>query len=380
MGRLLKNLALCGASFAVALLAAELLLRVAAPAIGVRTDPYSPFGPRYLPNSPFIRKAENRVKGRINNIGFYDRDFDARLAAGARRVGFFGDSFVEAMQVELDSSFARRFERLASTPAAPIVVASFGVAGTGADQSFYRCLEAMRLAPFHHVVYVFYMNDFFDGYLSAQKPATWRFLRRDDEGGYSFTDVAPPAGVKAALRRYLKPLLKDFYLPAFVSHRWHLYKTFHSGERREFPEARSDSLLALHWLVDDAPPRHVAARRHWEDVVRCWKQACADAGAEFSVLYLPPKWEVDDSTFAAVIGDPIPRHGLSSWMRRFCADEGIGFFDPSSEFIRRTGGRGSSLYWGHLNYRGHQVLGEYLAEAWRAPPAAAPSPGDESAR
>ena len=113
-------------------------------------------------------------------------------------------------------------------------------------------------------------------------------------------------------------------------------------------------------LGDTISTEYRAAREHWEDVMRLWRDAANARGARFSILYMPGQSETDDSTYAAVIGGRVPRFGLASWMRAFCEREAIGFLDPTEAFVEATSGCGRELYWGHLNYAGHRVLAEYL--------------------
>jgi hypothetical protein len=361
----LRALAAVGLALFLVLAALEVLLRVLDPPVGGRVEAISPFGGRYMPHTRIVSDRENVVRDRINNLGFHDREFDFDLAAGVRRVGFFGDSFTEALQVEADSTFVNRFEDLARAGGAALDAAAFGMSGSGADQSFFRCLAAFHTARFDDVVYVFFQNDFIDGYARAAKPASWPFVARDSLGAWYFAGQYQPdrhrRGPVAALRSYLKGL----YLPSFVSYRLFLLRAGRGGadgpgRAAPVPIDRDDRFLGRFALGDTISTEYRAAREHWEDVMRLWRDAANARGARFSILYMPGQSETDDSTYAAVIGGRVPRFGLASWMRAFCEREAIGFLDPTEAFVAATSGRGRELYWDHLNYAGHRVLAEYL--------------------
>jgi hypothetical protein len=364
------NILLATATLVALLAGIEAALRASGAAIGARSDPVSPYGARYLPDSPFVLAGENRVRGRTNALGFHDRPFLADAGGGRRHIAFFGDSFVEAMQVEADSTFVSRLEDLANAASIPLEASAFGISGSGADQSFFRCRRVLQEARVDEVVYVFYMNDFFDGFLEEQKPATWPFLARAAGGAACFRGSYQADRRSRTASSLAKPILKELYLPAFVSYRLHVARARQGAGAGGFLEATSDSLLGLYFLGDGAPPRHLAARAHWEDVVRVWSATCAANGTVFRVLYMPPVWETDDSTFAAIFGTRVPRHGLSEWLRSFCEREGIPFLDPTDRFTALEGGRGTRLYWAHLNYEGHRALARFLidelGEQWRA--------------
>ncbi len=365
MKSLRANLLVASGSVLVAFAIVEIALRVAGAPIGARTDPVSPFGPRYLPNSPFANLDENAVRGRMNEVGFHDRPLAFDADPRRRRIAFFGDSFVEALQVEADSTFASRLEDLANASGLPLEAAAFGVSGSGADQSLFRCRRALLQWRLDEVVYVFFVNDFFDGFLVDQKPASWPFLERAPSGEFFFSGAYQPDRRERSIRSILKPLLKELYLPSFISYRLHVARTRGEAEGGRFRDATGDSVLGLYYLGDAAPARHLAARAHWEEVVRYWSRLCAASGVVFRVLYIPPAWEADDSTFATAFGGRIPRHGLSEWMAAFCAEEGIPFLDPTAAMAAAAGGRARDLYWSHLNDAGHRVLAEFLLERLR---------------
>jgi len=345
--------------------------------IGARTESISPYGPRYLPNSPFVLREEgNLVRGRINNVGFRDRPLLFDLPGGVRRIGFFGDSYVEARQVEVDSTFVNVFEDRANASGWPVDAAAFGIIGSGADQELFRFLHARQEARFDEIVYVFCRNDFLDGFIEKDKPASWPFLKRDSLGAHYFSG-AYQEGAADRGKAAIKSLLADLYLPGFLAYRLSVHKTARQVRAGWLPMTGDAAVMTLFQLGDAAPAEHLAALEHWKEVVRLWKRSCDADGMEFRILYIPWPEEVDDSLHAASGRDSLPRWGVSSWVGGFCASEGIRFHDPTPHFRAITGGRGKSLYWVHLNYEGHRALAKFFleerrAEGWPAGPGSPP--------
>ncbi len=362
----------------------EIALRILQPAIGQRNERISPFGARYLPHTIAINEREHRVRDRINNVGYHDREFDFDLSPAVRRIGFFGDSFVEAMQVEADSTFASRFEDRARAAGIALDAAAFGISGSGADQSLFRCVHAMHQARFDDVVYVFFWNDFFDGSEESAKPPTWPFLKRGASGARYFSGAFQHDRDRRGFAAGARSVLSRFYLPSLVSYRLFVARTRRNVEAS--PERPDDArALGLFALGDSIPPGHRAARDHWEDVMRHWRDVARANGTVFRVLYMPGKWETDDSTYAATFGagGAVPRFGISSWMAAFCEREGIEFLDPTNAFLAASEGRGRDLYWGHLNYAGHRALADFLFDAMAveaAGAATAPDADEAAAR
>lgn len=69
-----------------------------------------------------------------NSLGFRDREHAPSPAPGVFRVLLLGDSFMEALQVDFDDSFAHRLEGLLSQGAGrPVEVVNAGVSGWGTD-------------------------------------------------------------------------------------------------------------------------------------------------------------------------------------------------------------------------------------------------------
>jgi lysophospholipase L1-like esterase len=104
-------------------------------------------GKAYRPNVAWHQRDEGNAEVRMNSAGF--RDVERRLAKppGTVRLAVLGDSFVDALQVPLDSAFTQVVERrLASCRAfgeARVEVLNFGVSGYG---------TAQQLQTYRHVV------------------------------------------------------------------------------------------------------------------------------------------------------------------------------------------------------------------------------------
>lgn len=373
MNRVLMRLVALGASAFAALVVGEVVVRTSGLAIGARTEPVSPYGPRYLPGSPFVLEEEHRNAGRMNNVGFHDRPLDLELPPSIRRVGFFGDSVTEARQVEVDSTFVNVFEDRANAEGAAIDAASFGLIGSGADQSFFRCLHALQQARFDEVVYVFCRNDFLDGAVENEKPLTWPFVKNTERGALYFSGAYQHDRQRPEIA---KELLKELYLPGFVSYRMAQWQTMRRVRTGWTPQAADDRVLELFAFGDSVPDAQRPALEHWKEVVRRWKRVCDASGVTFRVLYTPVPTEVEDSTYAAVRTEGIPRRGIATWLRAFCEQEGIPFWDPTDALVGAQIGPGRESYWAHFNYKGHRIVGEFLSAAWMSERTA--SSGDRS--
>ena len=129
------NLVLGLAALTVAAAVVEGFLRIThfAGARMAWTQPDDRVGWRFTPGREYWHFKENDhpISGRINTLGWRDVERSRDRQAGVLRVAVLGDSFVEALQVELDSTFCRIAEReLARRLDRPVEVMNFGRSGT----------------------------------------------------------------------------------------------------------------------------------------------------------------------------------------------------------------------------------------------------------
>lgn len=74
---------------------------------------YEPFlGYRHFPGKLITYRSEGFSQGRMSSAGLRDREFSVEKPAGVKRIAFLGDSLTEGIQVGLDSTFAKRMERM----------------------------------------------------------------------------------------------------------------------------------------------------------------------------------------------------------------------------------------------------------------------------
>ena len=89
----------------IALILAEIALRLfPIPGIIFHNYYYDPVtGGKYYPNSTVTFRGDDGILIRrsVNSWGFVDVEHSVAKAPGTLRIGFFGDSYVEALQVPL---------------------------------------------------------------------------------------------------------------------------------------------------------------------------------------------------------------------------------------------------------------------------------------
>jgi len=162
--RLLQNLLVTAVTLLLCALLAEGALRLLhiypSPSVPDRT-----VGFRFLPRAHYRHTEEGFSEGRMNAAGWRDRDYAMSRPAFVRRIVFFGDSFTEAFQVSLDSTFHKRLERSLNAHLAPdrrCEALALGRSGMGTTEE-YLTYEKWGTGYQPDVVAVlFVLNDFTD--------------------------------------------------------------------------------------------------------------------------------------------------------------------------------------------------------------------------
>jgi len=151
-----------------------------------------------------------------NSEGFLDVEHSKRRASeGQVRIAFFGDSYVESMQVPLDQVFHRllpaHFEEL------DVETLAFGISGWGTLHSHLAYLAKSDAYDLDVVVYLFVENDPGDNALSIQGAKAGRLTPKayarlaDGPPGFELAWGNPPGDV-SPLYRVAKSLQSRFLL------------------------------------------------------------------------------------------------------------------------------------------------------------------------
>jgi hypothetical protein len=142
--RALVNLGLVAGGGLFALLIAEIVLRLLF---------YFPQPQFLLPDDIVGHRLRPGIRGyyveegfsryTINSHGLRDREYPLAKPPGTFRIAVLGDSYTEALQVELEQTFHERLEHSLEG----VEVLSFGVSGYGTAQELLMCKQYAR--PFH---------------------------------------------------------------------------------------------------------------------------------------------------------------------------------------------------------------------------------------
>lgn len=158
------NLALVLASLLVTGLLVEVALRVYGFSYVSFHRPDARLGLRLREHAEGVFNTEGHALVRINGAGFRDREHTVEKPAGTFRIAVLGDSYIEALQVDLDKTFPALLEQHLNACDAfdgkKVEVLNFGVSSYGTAQELLTFRHfAAKFAPDLVIASVFTGND-----------------------------------------------------------------------------------------------------------------------------------------------------------------------------------------------------------------------------
>jgi hypothetical protein len=368
----LGGLALAAASLLLLAAAGEALLRAFPSWIpsGIygagRFDPA--LGMNVRASDVIYHRFGTLVRKRPNPDGFLDVAHAVARPPGVARIGFFGDSYVEANQVPTADTF---FRRLPALMPRPVETFGFGLSGWGTLQAL-RAFEVE--APRYDLdlaVYVFCENDPGDNSLElsehrhdAEMPYA---TLSEGRPGYRVREAEAPAATPA--REVAKWLQRHSLLAEVVWVRLRLLQR--EGFRLEPP---SDDAAPSSRVVKAARPAKPGRKPNpnddpftWpegerantlllaERILADWKRRADEAGVPLVVLYVPR----GNRMLLGLLGE---EDTWLPWLREVCARLGIPLVDPRQALIARLDA-GDEVFLDHWTEAGHETIARLLAEA-----------------
>jgi len=312
-----------------------------------------------------------------NRDGFLDADHERKKPPGALRIGFFGDSYVEGVQIERDQMFYRLLgDREAKRG---IETLGFGISGWGTLHSYLAEKVYGPLYDLDAVVYVFVENDPGDNLYSLNAGRQTSQLKpfgelSQDEPGFRVRWMRDPRD-QGALRRALKFVQQKSRLAQLVWSRLALLRN--RGVRMQAEDETAPGrpraagppdamMLPVTWPAEYREEAAEMGRR----VLTRWRDELRARGVPFYVLYVPH----GEKQLAGTL--PV-ESTWKPWLSRVTSELGIPMIDPSSALARRLAA-GERMFDDHFTPAGHEVvagvLEAELVPAVTARRGAAPAP------
>ena len=365
MGGLLAGAALAGLSVLLVLGAGEAVLRLFPEWIPPGVYGSGRFDPAlgmHVRGSEVLYTRSGVVRKTPNADGFLDVPHAPAKPAGTRRVGFFGDSYVESNQVPTGQTFFRELPGLLPPP--PVETLAFGLSGWGTLQAFRAYAVHARRYDLDLAVYVFVENDPGDNALALSAH------RHDAEMPYAELAEEPPGYRVREGREPDRPLwftaakwLQERSLLAqvvWVRLRLLQQEGFRPRARAEekamreraprAPGSKPDpNDIPTSWSADE----RTEVLRLAERILAEWKRTADADDVPLAVLYVPRGNEM-------LAGALAEADTWLPWLRETCARLGLPLLDPRAALRARLDA-GEPPYDDHFTRAGHDAVARFLA-------------------
>jgi hypothetical protein len=373
----LRKLLLCASvvtvSGVIALVVAEIILR-AFPIPGITYHSFyydAETGGKYYPHTALIYRGESgvEIRRRSNAWGFPDVDHKLERAPGVLRMGFFGDSYVEALQVKSEDTFVQLIEgglnahvgeldgahNRRGEPVTSIEAFAFGISGRGTLQSWLECMNWMAKCDLDYVIYVFVENDPADQIpqLKAADTVPYPIISADSfVVDYSFNDRY---GYKTTWwHRAMQRIKSHSLVVSTIETRLKLLKSY--GAKRRMTEAdRTGGGVGPAPMAPSAwPPGLLPVG--WtlmERVLDRWKRDVEEEGRHFVIIRVPREEAV-----------AVPLAVQDTWAPRltdYCAAMNIPLIDPTP-YLLSTMHAGEKVYDDHFTPAGHRAFAQAFVD------------------
>lgn len=357
-GKLHLLLVLFGVS--LALIFGEIALRVLPIPGIVATKTY--FDPalgyrRFAGEKNVYISADGRKVVRLSNSnGYFDREHAAEKG-NFFRIGLFGDSFVESLQVELDETYyALVQDRLRDKRVECIAI---GRAGYSALHAYLECRRWMKHYDLDLVVYVFYENDMGDQVKGTKRHFYLPYAELT-ETGYA---VHRPLRAEVRFPRLFRWIDAARNHSVLFRNAWARSEALFFRNDFSNPSDKDqieEALLTLDKMpaTGDRPSAWPLPRRQYAEtlmarIVRDINALVAGNGRRFAVFYIPEAREFRK-----------PTDEQDSWkkfLEDLCERENIPFIDPSRALVLHEKREGA-VFGDHFTAAGHRAAAEALTE------------------
>lgn len=305
------------------------------------------FGLIHRPHARVVQSLEGWSVARTNSHGFFDTEL--RPVRPPLRVLLLGDSYAEALQVRPEENFSRVAERL--VPDAEVV----NCGGSGRFPAHYAAQFRAFVERYRpDMVYVQVNDGDVNEMGDASRLARVRAGSGAADGAADGAPGTTAAAAPAALAGRLRDALRHSALAKFTMVRLSQLQEF---ESRRFRRKFSNGPIAED-INDTALPEHPRARGVADSLFAAMKAE----GVPIVIVYIP---------FVDYFSDPPAAaypHRAAFW-HALARRQGLELLDPTDAYLEEFRRSGQALHgfsnskigWGHLNARGHAVLGRLIA-------------------
>lgn len=331
------------------------------------SEPDPVLGYRYVPNSKYWHYKENDhpITGKINSYGWRDKEWSLKKPPDIYRVAVLGDSFVDALQVELSSSFLALTEyRLNRDHKIKVELMNFGRSGyTQTEELLILKNHVVRFSPDIVLLFFFPGNDISDvSKETAANPVRPFYSFSEEQELILDTSFTKTRQFKS--KKFINRFKRHSALISLFAERYNAYQV--STKVNALSMRKLGGFLSL----CTAKPEEVYLKNYQlnKTLIAAMAKHCKDKGIKFMLVTLPtiaymPNIENEytsiDPTFNA--------NYFEDDLRDYAELLKIEYLGLQRLFREAYKNLGSFLHfqingsWGHWNYQGHKIVADAVS-------------------
>jgi len=318
-------------------------------------------GYRYVPGRDFWHDKENDhpISGRMNRWGWRDRDRPLEKPDGTYRVALLGDSQVEALPVEMDSTFWSLAAVELARRGLSVDLMNFGRSSmTQTEQLLVLESDALRFSPDAVLLVFVPVNDVEDVRPATARSSLRPFYRVADDGTLTL-DTSFRDSRAYRVKVFLNPWKERSALVSLALERWNLWRQ----ARRPPPGERPERIEGALTLCTDRPDSaFVKSYRLNRILLGEIASRCREEGIPFGIVCSNWIYEADQIRRFRGMDSSFDPDYFENDLAALADSLGISFVGVQSTFRRDHAAHGEPLTWGHWNYRGHRIVAGLLAD------------------
>lgn len=349
-------------------------------------DPW--LGWRLAPGHDYWYGHENSqpVLWDVNRYGWRGGDWPLKKAADVYRVALLGDSYVEALQVEEESTFGALTEKkLMEQTGRKVEMMNFGRScAAQSEELLVLKQDILKFNPDMVVLFYFAVNDIGDLHPATSLTLMRPFYTENSDGSLSL-DVSFQNSREFRLKQWVNPLKQHSALISLLTERFIIFQRVQQAQNigilEDDPDAEHSLKAYLSLATQTPDPQYRSNYALSKRLLKEISDICEKQGIRFMLVnidlpsYMPEletKFKNADRTFDPLFFD----HDLQSFAR----SEKFDFIGLDNIFhqhyqqnqrplhFKYWDTLGTQGYWeygahtGHWNYEGHRLVAETLTE------------------
>ncbi|MBI3316519.1 MAG: SGNH/GDSL hydrolase family protein [Candidatus Omnitrophica bacterium] len=339
-------------------------------------------------NYVFLRgENDNPIPFRINRHGWRGKDWSIDKDPSTYRVAVLGDSYVESLQIEEESTFLALTESsLRQETGRSVEFLNFGRSCTTQIEEYLILeREILKFKPDAVVLFFYAVNDIGDMHPSTALSLMRPFYEVDPHSGTLKLDTRFKDTWEYKIKSWINPLKRKSYFISLLSERFIIFERLKQIKNMGFedsepdPERGLEGYLSLATATPDLQyEKNFALSKR---LIREMSLLCRKHGIPFLLVNIdtPDYFPKNETRFKSL--DPTFRtYFFDDDLAAFAEAEGItllGLTQPFRETFEKeskilhfdqTQERTSRHYWeygshsGHWNYEGHRLTSRLLTE------------------